>query len=1098
MAAPPPIREQQVEAGDAAVQADSTSGNYPPTAEFPPTAAGPYAEAYASYDLAQVSKRRRARWIILTLSGMVAIIVLATGLLVVKAVVASENARFQSAQKDYADGKYAAAGEKFEKLRENFPKSEHIDFYDFFASLSEVRDQVYRTNADPEEALKDLRKFTKHRAGDPLLPEYAKDVWHTYERSIEDVTTLAEQKMSQAPQAEVVRRLLTQAEKALEEAKTVAPKDQLSEETKKFAERFQKLDQAVTKQERRHELLAELKNLHAIPEDILRAERRARLEGQQEDPEVLEQIKRLKDQLISQVTYESSPSVPLSRGISESSQPGLLVTPRLEMNGAAGAAGSGVVLALARGVLYALAEKDGAILWATRCGFDVARLPVRLPANETAPEMVLVLSSETNTLTARDLLSGRVLWHYDLQAPCLGQPVVVGRRAYVPTLDGKVHEIEIVTGHLLGWYKLGLPLTVGGARLPGSNLVYFPADSLNVYVLDVNRQKCVGILQSGHEAGTLRSEPILVGGFDTLENNPNASVDARLLVLSQADGLGAMRLRAFNLPVEGAAPVSALQSEPRLRGWSWFQPHCDGEKIALATDAGVLGLFGLQQKGNEDKPIFAEGGQEISLGVNPGVPLRSEVIYMIDDDFWVLANGSLQRLHLDKYRQKLIPIWNRPLTLGSPLHDSQVNEKSKTLFTVTQSRQTYLTTAVAMEDGQVRWQRQLGMVCQADPLVLGTEILVLDQGGGLFRFDSAGFPNRSNAGWQTGGEILASAVENLVGEAFLLPGADGRSALEAACVQKPSANSERSFDLLVRRYEVGKNLVEKTFSLKTTRLGGTPALMGESLLVPLEDGSLLRQPLDGSRGGYGPGWRARTADGGARGHVIVLNAEDFLTTDGSRGLTRWHWPAGDVYKEDQHVDFPHRILSLPVLLKSEAGDQVCLADLGGQLHLLSANSLQEIRHWNLANSSAGEPAAPGAGAIVRITAGPFVRGSRLGCVVNSGPAQARRLVWIDPSQDKPLWDYATPSAGIVGQPRLVGDMIVAADLTGRFVGLDPASGKPLWPAGLSHGGNVAPAATPVPFGPDLAFVPLTDGTVFFLSLNHLRPSANREESEKEK
>ena len=71
-------------------------------------------------------------------------------------------------------------------------------------------------------------------------------------------------------------------------------------------------------------------------------------------------------------------------------------------------------------------------------------------------------------------------------------------------------------------------------------------------------------------------------------------------------------------------------------------------------------------------------------------------------------------------------------------------------------------------------------------------------------------------------------------------------------------------------------------------------------------------------------------------------------------------------------------------------------------------------------------------------------------------------------------------------------------MTGRFVGLDPASGKPLWPAGLSHGGNVAPAATPVPFGPDLAFVPLTDGTVFFLSLNHLRPSANREESEKEK
>ena len=47
------------------------------------------------------------------------------------------------------------------------------------------------------------------------------------------------------------------------------------------------------------------------------------------------------------------------------------------------------------------------------------------------------------------------------------------------------------------------------------------------------------------------------------------------------------------------------------------------------------------------------------------------------------------------------------------------------------------------------------MVCQGDPLVLGTEILALDQGGGLFRFDSAAFPNPANAGWRTGGEILA-------------------------------------------------------------------------------------------------------------------------------------------------------------------------------------------------------------------------------------------------------------------------------------------------------------------------------------------------------
>jgi hypothetical protein len=253
-----------------------------------------------------------------------------------------------------------------------------------------------------------------------------------------------------------------------------------------------------------------------------------------------------------------------------------------------------------------------------------------------------------------------------------------------------------------------LPLTLGGAHLPGSNLIYFPADSLNVYVLDVDQKKCVGILQSGHPSGTLRSEPILVGGSDAMEKNPNASGEARYLVLSQTDGLEAMKLRAFGLPVEGTVPVSALQPEPRIRGWSWFPPFCDGEKLVLTTDAGVLGLFGIQQQGNDDKPIFPESTQEISLGANSSFPVRSQVIQVRDDDLWVLANGNLQRVHWDKYRQKITPKWPRPVGLGIPLHAAQVNDKTKTLFTVTQSisRPACVATAVSSEDGQIRWQRQ--------------------------------------------------------------------------------------------------------------------------------------------------------------------------------------------------------------------------------------------------------------------------------------------------------------------------------------------------------------------------------------------------------
>ena len=64
-------------------------------------------------------------------------------------------------------------------------------------------------------------------------------------------------------------------------------------------------------------------------------------------------------------------------------------------------------------------------------------------------------------------------------------------------------------------------------------------------------------------------------------------------------------------------------------------------------------------------------------------------------------------------------------------------------------------------------------------------------------------------------------------------------------------------------------------------------------------------------------------------------------------------------------------------------------------------------------------------------------------------------------------------------------MLVLANLSGRFIGLNPRTGKP-------HGATyilkakAAPDATPVAYGRDEAFVPLTDGTVFILSLRRLR------------
>ena len=123
------------------------------------------------------------------------------------------------------------------------------------------------------------------------------------------------------------------------------------------------------------------------------------------------------------------------------------------------------------------------------------------------------------------------------------------------------------------------------------------------------------------------------------------------------------------------------------------------------------------------------------------------------------------------------PGW-KSLELGSPLHASQVEPDPvhgrATLVLATQplTRQVCLATALDDQVGQVLWQRQLGMVCQADPLELQRPgaaappvLLVLDRGGGLFAFDPARHANLADGEWREGGQLLFGALDDGPGAA---------------------------------------------------------------------------------------------------------------------------------------------------------------------------------------------------------------------------------------------------------------------------------------------------------------------------------------------
>jgi outer membrane protein assembly factor BamB len=1025
-----------------------------------------------------IPTRRWGRRVLIAMLGLAVAASVAVLLVYLGIFKASEETRYDDARKEYAAGRFGDAGKHFRELAldEKLAESPRKEEYEFFADLSEVRDAIEGLSPDVEKGPGQLHAFLQSHAGAPLLKENRGDVWKSCQRLVEEFTARAREPLSKAPpDFRGAKDSLNKARQWRATAKQYLATGVPSKADDELAANIDQVQQAIAHAEHRANVRARVVALNPTASELERARRIIGEAGFEKDPEFKDLLAQLATQVQERVTYvrakrphlTSLPPEEPSLVVAEAASPGF----RIE----------GVVFALARGLLHALDQRTGTPLWYTRVGIDTFTLPVRLPLDPLGRENVLVLSSDTNTLTSRDARTGEARWSHDLgKQPSLGRPVVVGQLAYVPTYDGTVHEIELAQGRLVGQFKLGLPLSTGGVYQPGTNLVYFPADSQAVYVLDVAAHTCVAILPAEHSAGSLRGEPIIISR-DAVRREFGKNMDEApdYLVLNQTDGLSAMKLRVFKL---SARPKDSVEeprdSEPRIPGWSQFAPYHDAEKLIQFTDAGQLAYIGINQLGNQDKPLFVQSINDLAREGKERGAGASQVVHASEDDIWVLAHGDLQLRHYHKFGQSFPSLWQEPLPLGSPLHASQVDATGDRLFLVTQSltQQHCLATAVKAETGEVLWQRQLGLVCQGQPLVVDGSVLVLDQGGALYLFDPRQPPRPLNGPWQVGGRLLAEALPQGAIASSLRPGPDG-SAYQITTVDQGEQHGVDRYELVVRRYQPGKELFQKTFRRWPSPLHGTPGVESNSILLPLENGHLRRQELDKNedQGANGPDWRAPRADAGARRHVVVLSDGEFIMTDGSNGLARWHWPVGDdqlvKLKKRGELFLPARIVTAPLLLpptKDHPGPRTLVADADGNVTLVEGDKLEVKRQWNLKG---------------RITAGPYLLGQWSACVVDG-----RRLVLIDPEKEGRR-EYRTPGEGIVGRPQLVGDLVVVADQQGAFVGLDPATGEPRRKSGYTLRANVAPAASPVAFGPDLLFAPLTDGTVLLLPRKDLWPPA---------
>jgi outer membrane protein assembly factor BamB len=1052
------------------------------------------------HDTAYRPRRRWVRRLLILLLPLVSLGAIAVGAYFAVGIVQENEQKVaEEAQKLYIDGQITSAHDKWERLIKEYPSSADIDKYRFLLELSDLRAQVDDPTRDPADTLGPLETFITQHKDDPLLKPQSKDLGQSL---VKLSASFAEKNTNPSDVAVLGVADRIQTVQALMR-KTL--KDSLTRpDLELINTNLGLVRQAMAKWQHQQDVFKKVAELSAklSPADAIREIRRVQKAekdastGVDQAPEVVAMLNQVYDKHLGSVVYEKSEQNEGKTTRREDATPSIVFDTLLHGLEKPELPDDRLFLALARGVLYGLYRSNGKVRWAMRVGIDTTVLPRRIPATVGSSERILVLSADTETLTALDTAGNR-LWRYQLSKPCLGQPVVIDQRAYLPTIDGQVHEIELARGTLLGRYRIGQRLTMGGVREKDSPRIYFPADDSCIYVLDVMAQRCQAILYSGHPSGSLRSEPLIVP--------PDPEGSPGYLILNQTHGLDSMQMRVFELPVtDRNAGPKVLQTEARLPGWTWFEPHHDAEKVVAASDSGILGVFGIRQARNRDQalfPLLGPNGVNLDPFMRPEGTRRgrSQVVHVQGEDFWVLAAGQLQRLQQSwssTTGPSLAPVWDTPLTLGSPLHAAtwEMDRRTghSTLFLVTQplNQQICLASTVDDERGDIGWQRQLGLVCQGEPLPLFPDpkaapiLLALDQGGGLVALDPDRF-RKLESQWTSAGErarLSPALDENITVPPILLPGTDQRTAYEIA-------NPGGGKMLVVRQVEcdpMGRalNVKERQAELPGP-LAGTPAIVGSWLVVPLAGGNLARLPLplpvQSAPCEEGPDWRSRQAGPSAWCHILTLSQDRFLTTDGARGVTCWEWPQGknqscrSLPADRDPPTLDMRVVTSPLLIPGTAGapSLVCLADAGGFVSLVKVRDdggLESIRHWDLA---------------AKVTGGPFLRstpaGMRLGCLV-----EQNRLVWLDPTKDAPLWQY-TPVSGepIVGQPQIVDDQLIVADQSGLIVALDLANGQPVG-SGFTLSGSLSAAASPIGFGPNRLFVPLSDGTVLLPALEQLR------------
>jgi outer membrane protein assembly factor BamB len=896
-----------------------------PPAPPPPVRAAAATPAFEPVDDDYIPIRRRKRRgnrgpiILLSLFVLIGIVGGVVGVFLLRYGRLSQEQAVARADGLYKEGKFGESKRAFDELAAKYPDHADAEKYRFFADLSAMRAAVgsVTNRQEPRPALAALRAFIDARK----TSEFAKpdqafgdDIYQAGKKVADDVAGYATDRVSDYQKDRAKTELLRQAEEMIAEGRALPPLVEpfRPKEATGFTHlaELDKAEAGIKQARYRLGVIDEVRKTLASGTEQAVTDAKAVLAaaGLADDPEGRDLISRAEADFVRRVRYDpdpAAPAAPAEGGIGSL----VFVAPA----GAEKAvvreptdAPPTVFLAVARGVLYALDEPTGDLLWAARVGADVFDPPAvaKVETAEGPVELAVVLANVAvrPEAVAYTLRGGQPKWRQPLPAAAAGAAAIVEGRAFVPVRDavGTVVVLDLATGARVGRITLGQAAGPAVAR-PGTTELYVAADARRVFVFDAaapaddggRRPRCVRVMPTNHPPGSVRTAPVILG--------PAGDAPApRHLLLCQASGPAQMTLRVFPvvntpLPAGDAPPVAEPfppAAELAVPGWVWFPPVSDGERLAAVTDAGQFRLFGVNLPGNSDPALFALAAPQLPTPPD-GAPVPGLAVPAEDGAFWVLAGGVLQ-----KFRLSLHPVRGLELVgagageaVGAPTQPVQLNARRDTACFVVRSGGSAGSRAVAvrLRDGEPLWRRQLGLLPGGPAVRTATGVLLADEDGGAVHIPAAAVGAKAaDPAW-----VVATSPGAATGPTAVAAGPDG-----LAFTLTPTA-TEKGPRWVVRTFSNGA--LQSTGAVAAPAApAGNPIVFHGALLVPAANGQLFRvTPGDGKGRADtitpGPAWLLDRRIPDPVCHLVALDGDSFAASDGGKALVKWVWPTGSGY-----------------------------------------------------------------------------------------------------------------------------------------------------------------------------------------------------------